>query len=392
MFALVGPSIGVVQNAGRAISLLRSVETAYAEGSELWRTLDAIQGPLQLAAMLQQRQATLPLFHGAVQLTQAAIREADTLLARDEDEKDEGWTEWLNHKKEGVKRRDAIPKLRKRLAHCMSALQLAFASHASLYPPLLATPAGLRQPFIASESVLEQARELIHTFEMGRRKELLCCVGTLYDCGVGGAGSRTWQAMRPCALSVVLGDSYTLQLRPYPKVEDVDKDDEEATLPAFSFAPPSSSSSSSGSSGSAGLQVRRSWLSDVPGLQAHAASLYSAHQLLYVMGGSSGLWAITFEVPLPAGGADDDDALTKPLSAEAFEAVLTMIQLKHQEGGDREALLADTVDLESREGLDKVLEDLRTYIGEYAALERHAFTPSVKDDRLTKLFAKLSIQ
>lgn len=384
MFGLVGPTVTVATNAGKAINLLRSLSEVSEEGKLLWHALDSLESPLQLAVCLQRRHATMHFFNGPVQLTQEVIEECERVLARDDGEdlrpeSKEGWLSWLSHKKKGLMRKDSLPKLTAQLGVCMNSLQLAFSAANTLHPP---TARPLRKPFELLPAAVESATELVHEFEMGRRSRVLCCSGALFATSSsslqGRETDRNWRHVGAYTLWVELSSAderYQLIWRPMPKTVGLDEDSDEDDA-----APAQSSKHACDMKTKYSLKVnhtslvfRRIWADELKSrvskqLQPDLRAPFARDQIAYNLADDSG-WACVmfFEVSrrsLGLNAAGIEETSRQSMSAEMFEAFLAMLLLK-QGREDRGCMLADVCDFESCDGCSNFLEVLEGKVGAY---------------------------
>jgi len=257
----------------------------------------------------------------------------------------------------------------------MSSLQLAFAAMSTLQPPLWATTRGLRQPFTLISDAVEQAQSLVQEFEMGRRKRLLGCMGRLYTCSISSlearAGGREWKAGDIHTLCVELSNdsSYQLSLQRAPQTLGFDDGLEEG---CDGLGAKKEATQISMRAGTRSLRVSRRWLGDVPGLQPHNRSeALASDQPVYLFeptaAEGTAAYALLFEVPPFCLSDDEDSCSQRSISAEAFEAILTMLLLK--DGiEDGKHCLAHVSDLDSKAGVERFLASLSDLVGPYAPM------------------------
>eukprot|EP00930_Biecheleria_cincta_P059271 TRINITY_DN45016_c0_g1_i1.p1 TRINITY_DN45016_c0_g1~~TRINITY_DN45016_c0_g1_i1.p1 ORF type:complete len:399 (-),score=60.07 TRINITY_DN45016_c0_g1_i1:104-1300(-) len=389
MFGLVGPTVTVATNAGKAINLLRSLSDVSEEGKLLWHALDSLESPLQLAMCFQRRHTTMHFFHGPVLLCQEVIEECERVLARDDGEDSrpesrDGWVSWLSHKKKGLQRKDALPRLTARLGVCMNSLQLAFSAASALHPP---TARPLRQPFELAPAVVEFATELVHEFEMGRRRRVLCCSGAFMETSSSSLQGREtdqdWCHVGTHTLWIELSsadETYQLCWRPLPKVVglDEDSDEDEATPAPCSKHACDLKIRCSLKLDPTSLVCKRMWADELRSrvskkLEPDLRAPFVRDQIAYNFADGSG-WACVmfFEVPRRSLGLNADGAeetSTQAMSAEMFELVLSMLLLK-QGREDMSCMLADVCDFESRSGCSKLLEVLEEKVGAYNGMDQ----------------------
>jgi len=376
--------MAVATNAGKAIGILRSLSDVSEDGQLLWLALDALEAPLQLAICFQKRQSTMSFFHGPVQLTRCTIEACEQLLARDDGEdsrpsSEEGWLKWLAHTKKGFNRKDALPKLTARLSICMNSLQLAFVASAAINPSLGSMPTrGLRQPFEFLADALQAARDLVHEFEMGRRKRLLCCMGTFYTSSMSAVEGResvvNWSERGAHTLWVELGDDDTYQLcsRVAPKIAGLDDDDEKEESAALGTYAADMKTTFKLGVGCKGMKVARKWSGELrtelgTGFEQPPAK----DAIAYIFRNTASLGApscvIFFEVPsntVMRKSPDDEEGSTQPISVETFDSFLTMLALK--QGKEETGRALDQVcDLETNGGCTTFQNNLGQYIGKY---------------------------
>lgn len=364
MLALVGPSVAIATNATKAINALRSLQEVSEEGALLWHLLDAIEAPLRIASNFLCREDTMMFFEGSVQLSRSAIAECERLLARDDDEdgrpsSQEGWMAWLDHKKQGLKRREALPKLTARLQVCINALQLSYTSMAAVVRPPESDP--MMAAFSYSGTAVHRAREIVHQFEMARRRELLLCVGNYITSAPSAVASRCGQedwrtfGMHSLWLQLDDHDSYQLLFRKAAKIPGLEDSEEEGD---------SQTDIRKRLRLGNDLKVQRKWTRDVSdALQLQECQLLP--QIAYFFSESEASHSssvILFEVPNRKALESSD--MSRPLSVEVFEALLVMLMLTAGLEDGRH-LLADSCDVDSATGKSQFVFSLEQLMGPY---------------------------
>eukprot|EP00906_Rhabdomonas_costata_P035329 RCo049637 len=334
--ALVSTMVTVATTTKRAVDLLRGFQDLPEEGFFLWKLLDCLTEPLQLCLRLQRRFEAVRVVGPAVTLTQKTVARCEVVLARDTDEDDErpdsqvAWGRWLNHHKEGLTRRQALPELIQKLHICAQVLQLAIQTVQLQCPE---SRRGPKAPFLFLPEAVEEAHRIVLDFEFGRHSEFKLSVGSVCHLrrSHGGGADQTWVC---CGLQLITlrwsesDKGFNLEFQRLresdaePPDDDGSDSDGENLVPAVSLSP--------------GTTLSRLW-GDSMELHEGCRLAVRPHDLVYVVNSSH---CVTF-------------GSVSGSSAEVMEAMLCLCIRK---GRGPAQSLAEVVDL------DRGVEEFKTFM------------------------------
>ena len=365
----LGATLGLANNAKRAVDILKELGNVPEEGYLLWRLLDATSPALELAVELACRHETLRYVESAVAMTQRTIQRCEQVLQREEEEGDErpedaaSWSTWFAVKKGGVERRVLVKTLCENLSMCQQALQLGLMAVQVEFGPC-----RTQAPFQLLPDVVEAAKTMLESFEMGRCDHQLLCVAQLWEL----AASSTRQAgadwsergLFQCSLHLDAG-RLTLQL------VGLDEGPEEEGVEAVSDGLQGLSVHASGSAGLPDRQLlaldegscfERSTLGAIVGEECLSSRRDSAALAYKVSGGAADASATprsralsTALRFLPAGSG---------VSAEVCETVVAFCRMK---GGSLDSPHLSAVFDGGEATTAELLRQLRAGTGEYEA-------------------------
>ncbi|CAD7933981.1 unnamed protein product [Amoebophrya sp. A120] len=187
--AAAGAIFKVATGTKRAIDFLQSFNGVEEEGYVLWKTLEALTIPVQVAEKLLIREEALPLLLPSTKLIRFQIRKVEEILDIGSDEDDErpdskeSWTKWLKTKKDGKDRRERIAEMLPKLNAVISLLNLGLQTLS--VQPQLCKRVQQGAPFAYSNSVTttiyNKAKRLLQEFLFGRCTSCLLCCGELWE-------------------------------------------------------------------------------------------------------------------------------------------------------------------------------------------------------------------
>ncbi|CAK9068790.1 unnamed protein product [Durusdinium trenchii] len=309
---LAGASIAVnaAVTTRKAVSFLKEVAHIEDEGYFLWKLVDSVSGPLEVAVQLATRYEACQILEPSIALMRFTLRQVELVLERDDDEQGRpedkaGWSTWLLSKTDGLTRKQRILELQPKLAHALQAL------HAGLTTVMLRAP-GLRasSPFRYLDAAADDAYKLIQEFEFGRLLDGRAVAAGKIHVGPGDdSNPQVWQELGPCELRLLFYNGFSLHLRPLVS-DQVDWDP--IKLPIHSGA----------------FQLRRTLKTKVPGMDCSPQDEQVLSYWIFAQTQKS--YLLEFES-------------MGRLAAETFELLLMMVEKCN--GGEQ--LLAESVDLDA---------------------------------------------
>lgn len=194
---MAGPALGgivkVAQGTKKALDFIQSFNGVEEEGYVLWKTLDSLAKPLQVAQDLMCRHEALCVFEGPVSLVKFLIARVECILEKDEVEGDErpagkeSWSKWLQHKKDGKERKERILEMLPKLNGAVTMLNLAMNTLAC--QPALCARVQPDCCFYFVPDAFAQARRLLQEFVFGRVTSQHLCGGVFWSKEVGSSSS-----------------------------------------------------------------------------------------------------------------------------------------------------------------------------------------------------------
>lgn len=296
----------------KAVSFLKEVANIEDEGYFLWKLVDSVSGPLEVAVQLATRYEACELLEPSIALTRFTLRQVELVLERDDDEQGRpddkaGWTAWFLSKTDGLTRKQRILDLQPKLSIALQALHTGLTTINHRAPGLKSN-----SPFVYLEAAADDAYRLLQEFEFGRLDGRIIAAGRLHFT------AEMWQELGPCEVHLELRDGLVLALRPL-----VPSEWDPITLPILR----------------GDFQLQRTVKGKIPGMECPPRD---ANVLSYLVSANTlKKYLLEFES-------------VGRLAAETFEALLVMAEISN--GG--ESLLAQCVDLEnfrqylSRAGLE----------------------------------------
>eukprot|EP00397_Hematodinium_sp_SG-2012_P051117 GEMP01059732.1.p1 GENE.GEMP01059732.1~~GEMP01059732.1.p1 ORF type:complete len:327 (+),score=59.92 GEMP01059732.1:34-981(+) len=183
-FALLGAAWKVAQGTKKCVEFLQSFQGIHEEGYILWHTIEAMQDPLQIAISLRCRHEAFRTLQHPLLLCSFLLQNVEKLIEKDEEEEGrpndrESWARWIIHKKDGRQRKEQIGEILPRLTHVICTLNLALSS-VQCKLDIRKITAGSAFYFVPD--AFRVAHRLLLEFEYGRIEESLLCHGVLWKC------------------------------------------------------------------------------------------------------------------------------------------------------------------------------------------------------------------
>eukprot|EP00435_Cladocopium_sp_Y103_P053219 s689_g17.t1 len=287
----------------KAVSFLKEVANIEDEGYFLWKLVDSVSGPLEVAVQLATRYEACEVLEPSIALTRFTLRQVELVLERDDDEQGRpddkaGWTAWFLSKTDGLTRKQRILDLQPKLSIALQALHTGLTTINNRAPGLKSI-SPQNSPFVYLEAAADDAYRLLQEFEFGRLDGRIIAAGRLHFTG----DQQMWQELGPCEVHLELRNGFALSLRPV-----VPSDWDPIKLPILR----------------GDFQLQRTVKGQVPGMDCAPRD---ANVLSYLVSANTlKKYLLEFES-------------VGRLAAETFEALLVMVEISN--GG--ESLLAQCV-------------------------------------------------
>jgi len=299
-FALIGAAWKVAEGTKKCLDFLQSFKGIHEEGYVLWQTIEALTEPLQIAMELRSRQVAFNILKHPVQLCSFVLGTVEKLIEKEDGEEGrpnsrDSWRAWISSKKDGKERKERIVEILPKLTHAICALNLALTA---LQCRVDVRQISFGSSFTFVPDAFRGARRLLQEFEFGRLTHALVCHCILWKTEHHSGSSMLVEKGKASVSLQESGETLALRFECIADEDDEPWKTETVTIMEDSV-------------------IRCTWKSKVPDLDTEGEGI-----AFYI----DNVWMEYF----PA---------YEGLSAESFEALLTLLRLPRENREAEDAFL-----------------------------------------------------